>query len=243
MVLGLGAYKLAKSNAVIKRLRAAETLGSVTVIATDKTGTITENKMMLSEVFVDGKGIDFKSRGGVTPPLQDDTLKRLIEIGVFANDAYEARENDKTIYIGDPIDAALLTAIKDKGLNPLSIKEGYKFVTELPFDNTRKMVSVLYSRGGLPRPYSLKGSPDAILSRSTRILISGEERGLTQREREEIQNAAADMAGRALRVIAVGYRNKVGAIHELPYTLMNLTSPSSALLVLLTLPALRLKRL
>ncbi|MFZ3091389.1 MAG: hypothetical protein WA240_12290, partial [Nitrospirota bacterium] len=85
----------------------------------------------------------------------------------------------------------------------------------------------LYSRGGVTPPLLFaKGSPDAILSRSTRILISGEERGLTQREREEIQNAAADMAGRALRVIAVGYRNKVGAIHELcPYTLMNLTSP------------------
>ncbi|MBI5181647.1 MAG: cation-transporting P-type ATPase [Nitrospirae bacterium] len=209
MVLGLGAYNLAKGNAVIKRLRAAETLGSVTVIATDKTGTITENRMMLSEIFVDGKKIDFESRGGVTPPLQNNTLKRLLEIGALANDAYEIKENNEISYIGDPIDVALLTAIKDKVLNPLSIKERYKFVTELPFDNTRKMMSVFYTCGNEGCVFA-KGSPDAILSRSAKLLILGEERDLSEEDRNNILYAAADMAGRALRVIALGYR-KVGA--------------------------------
>jgi len=208
MVLGLGAYKLAKSNAVIKRLRAAETLGSVTVIATDKTGTITENRMMLSEAMLDGKKIIFKDA------VLNDSLKKLLEISAFANDAYEINENNNITYIGDPIDAALLTAIKDKGLNPISIKEKYTFKNELPFDNNRKMMSVLYSRGWVTPPLLFaKGSPDAILSRTAKMLVSGEESELSDKERKEILDAAADMAGRALRVIALGYKN-VGAIKE-----------------------------
>ncbi len=199
MVLGLGAYKLAKSNAVIKRLRAAETLGSVTVIATDKTGTITENRMALSEIMADGRRIVYKDA------VMDESLKRLLEIGAFANDAYEIRENDEAIYIGDPIDAALLRAIKAQGLNPLSIKERYKFASELPFDNNRKMMSVFYACGNEACVFA-KGSPDAILSRSAKLLLSEEERELSDKERKEILDAAADMAGRALRVIALGYK-------------------------------------
>ncbi|MBI5180899.1 MAG: HAD-IC family P-type ATPase, partial [Nitrospirae bacterium] len=196
-------YKLAKSNAVIKRLRAAETLGSVTVIATDKTGTLTENRMTLSEIMADGKGGNFKD------VVINGSFRKLLEIGAFANDAYEAGEDDKTIYIGDPIDAALLTAIKDKGLNPILIKEKCSFKNELPFDNNRKMMSAFYVCEGEGSVFA-KGSPDAILSRSAKILISGEERDLSDKERKEILDAAADMAGRALRVIALGYR-KVGA--------------------------------
>ncbi|MBI3353304.1 MAG: cation-translocating P-type ATPase [Nitrospirae bacterium] len=205
MVLGLGAYKLAKSNAVIKRLRAAETLGSVTVIATDKTGTITENRMMLSEVMLDDKKIIFKDAA------LNDSLKKLLEIGAFANDAYEIKENNNITYIGDPIDAALLTAIKDKGLNPILIKEKYTFKNELPFDNNRKMMSAFYVCEEEGCVFA-KGSPDAILSRSTKMLLSGEERELSDKERKEILDAAADMAGRALRVIAFGYNPSVSPL-------------------------------
>ncbi len=205
MVLGLGAYKLAKSNAVIKRLRAAETLGSVTVIATDKTGTITENRMMLSEVMLDDKKIIFKDA------VLNDSLKKLLEIGAFANDAYEIKENNNITYIGDPIDAALLTAIKDKGLNPASIKERYRFANELPFDNNRKMMSVFYTCADTGCLFA-KGSPDAILSRTAKMLVSGEERELSDKERKEILDSAADMAGRALRVIALGCNPSVSPL-------------------------------
>jgi P-type Ca2+ transporter type 2C len=182
MVLGLGAYRLARRHAIAKRLKAVETLGEVTVIATDKTGTLTEGRMQLNR-------------------LEPAGLRRaLLEQAVLSNpaDGIEGRS-------ADPLDEALLVAAREAALEPASLLRASPTRTEFTFDNARKRASVVRTLAGELQLYA-KGAPEAILARSTSLLTDAEQRPLTDADRASITAVADRMACDGLRVVALATR-------------------------------------
>ncbi len=141
MVLALGAYRLSKRRAIVKRLQAVETLGAVTVIATDKTGTLTENRMEVTRLY------------------PEDRRVKLLEIGLMCNDA---AENDGQ-WVGDPLETALLRAARDNQIDAHALRQTLSLRDEFSFDNTRKRMSAVYQRDG-ELWIAAKGAPEAVLS-------------------------------------------------------------------------------
>ena len=204
IVLGLGSYQLARRHAIVRRLRAAETLGSVSVVGTDKTGTLTENRLRVGELFA----------GGATmrPPLDQrlPALMRLLEIGVLANDAQVQRADGRSAFVGDPTEVALLEAAQAAGLDVAQRRSAVHVLEERPFDDVRKRQSVVYERGGR-RYLALKGAPESVLAICSRISEDGSDRDLGGDARERITQTVGEMAGRGLRVLAFAEREVPGA--------------------------------
>ena len=196
LVLGLGAYRLAQRNAIVKRLRAAETLGSVSVVATDKTGTLTENRMRLASVFLGGRELSPEEAAGVSD------YRRLLRIGVLANDAQTAVTGGSVQFIGDPTETALLAAAVAAGLDVDEVRRRLPVVQEYPFSDDRKRMSVLVTGEGT-RVLAAKGSPESILSVCSSVRKDGANLALSDDEREAIRQQAEGMATRGLRVLAV----------------------------------------
>ncbi len=180
MVLALGAYRLSKRQAIIKRLKAVETLGTVTVIAADKTGTLTENRMQVDRVF----------------PQEMKT--KLLEIGALCNDAVASGID----FAGDPLETALLRASRDAGLDIGQLRRSHLLRQEFTFDNIRKMMSVIYSRDGKSWA-AIKGAPEAVLAHSTRRWTKDGEVLLTDADNQAFNAMAGEMGNSGLRVIAL----------------------------------------
>jgi Ca2+-transporting ATPase len=198
MVLGVGAYALSRKNALVKRLRAAETLGSVTVIVTDKTGTITENKMKIEHLYFDGKTLqtrDFKEN-------ENEALKTAL----LASDAIRDL-TDKTI-LGNPMAQAILEQMKKDGIAVQKLREDWILKDELSFDDKRKLASYVYQHGNSPVVLS-SGAPENVLANSTRLLMKGEEAEITEAARKEVTKTIAKMAQMGERLLAFSY-------HRLP---------------------------
>jgi len=192
IVLGLGSYRLAKEHAIVKRLRAAETLGSVSVIGTDKTGTLTENRMQVSEISTTD-GPLYRMGDGVV----SDAARRVLEIGVLASDAQVQRVDGHLTYVGDPTEAALLTAAEEAGPGVEATRSASRVVREYPFDDARKRMSVVVERDGTCW-LLVKGSPESVFACAA---PGGEGPDL----------AVADaMASRGLRVLAFAERQLAG---------------------------------
>lgn len=177
IVLALGAYRLSQRQAIVKHLRAAETLSAVTVIATDKTGTLTENRMQVRWLY---------------PTEQTSAL---LEIGVLCNDVIANHGH----FTGDPLEIALLQAAETNGLNADALRQAHPLRGEFTFDNTRKRMSTVHERNG-NFWIAVKGAPEAILAISTHQQSS--ESPLTDAQRQAILASAAEMAGEGLRIIA-----------------------------------------
>jgi Ca2+-transporting ATPase len=179
MVLALGAYRLSKNHAIVKRLQAVETLGAVTVIASDKTGTLTENRMELNRVY------------------PEQTMEHVLEIGVLCNDA--ARQGEG--FAGDPLETGLLFAAERYGIDIESVRTAHPLKAEFTFDNVRKMMSVAYDR---PRDLwvGVKGAPEVVLGGSTRFLVAGEEKPMSVEGKKQILSAEDQMEAEGLRVLA-----------------------------------------
>lgn len=199
LVLGLGAYRLARRNAVVKRLSAAETLGSVSVVCTDKTGTLTENRMEVVEV-VTAEGTQRR------PVLASTaTLRRLLEIAVLANDAQITPDDGQPGTIGDPTEIALLVAAERAGVSIDKVRSACSVVAENPFDHVRGRMSVIV-RDAFGRWLAVKGAPEAVLAISSRVLVEGSIVPLDVTHRQLFQDAADQMAARGLRVLACAER-------------------------------------
>ena len=182
MVLGLGAYRLARQHAIVRHLQAVETLGAVTVIATDKTGTLTENRMEVSRLY------------------PEEMTRKLLEIGVLCNDASGIPDQAK----GDPLDVAMLRAAANAGIDPETLRSRWRMVDEFTFDNVRKRMSVVYERDG--HWILVKGAPEPLLERCASAWRDGQPKPLDLADRHSIVAAADDMAQAGLRVLAFAER-------------------------------------
>jgi len=168
MVLGVGSYALSKKGAIIKRLRAAETLGNVTIIVTDKTGTITENKMRVEHFYFDGKVTstsDFK-----------DNEKAALRTALLASDAI--RNNAPASTLGNPMALAIQEHLKKAQIDVQSVSRDWVLRDELSFDAKRKLASYVYQYGSSEIVLS-SGAPEKILEKCSSILLRGEESPLT----------------------------------------------------------------
>ncbi len=194
MVLGVGSYALSRKGAIVKRLRAAEALGNVTVIATDKTGTITENKMRLEHLYFDGsihKSQDFKENEKAalkTAFLASDTVGNVVS----------------GVVLGNPMAQATLERLRQDGVDAQSVSKGWVLKDELSFDVKRKMASYIYQYGNSTVVLS-SGAPEKILANSTKILLKGEEAPLDDALRSEASEAMAQMAQSGERLLGFGY--------------------------------------
>lgn len=211
VVLAMGMQKMVKCNAIIKRLGAVETLGSTTVICSDKTGTLTQNKMTIQKLY-DGERVYHVSGSGYSPEgaVTDmdgreagDSVKKLIEGGLLCNDA-SYHPKDESI-IGDPTEGAMVVLAYKCSMEKDAWEKKYPRIQEIPFDSDRKLMSTFHKIDGQIVMYT-KGAPDELLRRCEKIEIGGEAVSLDDQKREEILAQNQRFAEAALRVIGVAYR-------------------------------------
>lgn len=222
MALALGLQRMVKRNALIRKLPSVETLGAVTVICSDKTGTLTRNEMTVREIVAGGErfqvtGAGYAPRGqflktssndrqqSVDPRSMPDLLQTLI-VGTRCNNARVTPQGDGAEtwqVIGDPTEGALVVAASKGGID--ANDDRHRVVYEIPFDSERKMMSVVMRDNGGLVMYT-KGAPEAILSKCSGELRADTIQPLTEARRTEIVETNSEMASRALRVLALSYR-------------------------------------
>jgi P-type Ca2+ transporter type 2C len=218
IALALGVQRMVRRHVIIRKLPAVETLGCATVICSDKTGTLTRNEMTVRAVFtigaayeVGGAGYEpvgsFSRDGSAVDAAGQPDLLVVLRGGALCNGAALVREGEKTSIVGDPTEAALLTAAAKAGLDKAALEAAEPFVEEIPFDSDRKRMTILRrsaAAGGFTA--YVKGAPDVLLSRCERVVEAGRVRPLTAADVALILEANDRLAGRALRVLAVAFR-------------------------------------
>lgn len=197
IVLAIGVQRLAKRNAIIKNMPSVEALGSTTIICSDKTGTLTQNRMTVTRIYTDGKESDAENLS--------ETGKEMVRIAVLANDAKLSEENGESSSIGDPTETALVDLGVKVGINKNSLENDNPRAAEIPFDSDRKLMTTIHrnKKTGV-LTVAVKGGMDELLACCDRIYDDGEIRPLIEADRLRLAAANREMAGRALRVLAMG---------------------------------------
>jgi Ca2+-transporting ATPase len=217
IALALGARELAKHNAVIRKLAAAETLGSTTIICSDKTGTLTKGEMTVRRIYCDDRTVEvtgsgYEPRGEFllnSDPIdpQDDTaLSLLLRIAALCNNSHLENEGGQWRVAGDPTEGALVVAAYKAELRQEDLEKTYPRLGEIPFSSERKRMTTIHSvpDGGV---YAyVKGAPEVILKRCSRIYEDRKEKELTDQKRRQISEINEKFASDALRVLAFAYR-------------------------------------
>lgn len=214
LALAFGTQAMAKKNAIIRRLPEVETLGSTTVICTDKTGTLTTGEMTLREIRtyrkieVTGAGYDpsgqFISQGAKLEPTEED-LARILKIGVHANNSAIERANGGWRVVGDPTEGALIVAAKKAGILDKTRDGSSRFI-EYPFDSERMRMTTVDEVHREGYIVSMKGAPEVVLSHCTKTTTPNGTKTLTDEDRRSILADADDMAENALRVLALAWK-------------------------------------
>jgi len=215
VALALGVRRMSKRNAIVRRLSRVETLGSVTMICSDKTGTLTKDEMTVKRAFVGGQSFEITG-GGYEPsgeflrdgvpvdPLREDTLSLLLKIGCLNNHA-TLEKGEQWSIIGDPTEAALLTAAAKAGIWRDELLKSHPMVTEIPFDSVRKRMTTLHQVDEKRVAY-VKGAPEILLELSSHILKDGDATELTSEGKARVLSVVGEMATDALRVLGLAYR-------------------------------------
>lgn len=202
IVLALGVQRMARKNAIIRRLPAVETLGTTEIICSDKTGTLTQNKMTVKKVFINDNLLDSQQI-----KCEDPGLTELLKIIVLCNDSKIKREKEEKIKaIGDPTETALVYFAFDKGLFKDELDNISPRKAEIPFDSERKLMTTINEVDSQLKALT-KGAVDVLLPRCSSILKNGEIQPISDQDRENIKQANREMAGNALRVLAGAFRN------------------------------------
>lgn len=219
IVLALGTQKMAKENAIIKKLRAVEGLGSVSIICSDKTGTLTQNKMTVRKVYVDGNLIN-----GSEISLDNKVEEYLIKNSILCNDSTSKDGKE----IGDPTEVALVNLGHEISINEIDLRSKYCRLAEIPFDSDRKLMSTLHKIDNKNIMFT-KGALDVILDRVKFIMTSNGVRELTENDKNEILDINRKLSESGLRVLSFAYKelNEVKELNlndEYNYTFIGLIS-------------------
>jgi Ca2+-transporting ATPase len=218
IALALGVQRMAKRNALIRRLPAVETLGSASVICTDKTGTLTKDEMTVRRLFVGDRFIDvtgagyepigqFLCQGEAVDPAADPVLHRLLRAAVLSSDAHlvHHEETGRWSIRGDPTEGALLTLAAKAGVHKAELEAEYPRVQEIPFSSERKRMTTLH-RAPSGVVACAKGAPEVILSSCSFLATAKGNVLLDKASRERMLQHAAAMAGEAMRVLAIAWK-------------------------------------
>ncbi len=224
--LALGMQEMVRRHALIRRMAAVETLGSATAICSDKTGTLTQNEMMVVRLATPDIGLQITGRGyspegefrrlnghddryqEVIDPKGVPPLELLLRAGLLCNDAKlepdESTEGGWRI-TGDPTEAALVVMAAKAGMTAEALNAAYPRINEVPFDSERKRMSTIHAEDGKYVAYT-KGAPDLMLALCEQVLVEGRIEPLTDAMRQRILAKNEEMAGAALRVLGIAYR-------------------------------------
>lgn len=208
ITLAMGVQKMASKNAIVRKLSSVEALGATEVICSDKTGTLTQNKMTLRKIYLDGKLVDVttaKSKEEILNKnyLIKEDLEMLLDISTLCNDSIASNNNEE--FLGDPTETALVEFAHILGNDKTKMDEKYNRIDEIPFDSERKMMTTVNDVDD--ECYVLtKGAIESVLNASTNILIDGKVEKLTGTLKEEILKNNLEMANSALRVLAMAYK-------------------------------------
>ena len=217
VTLALGVRRMAGRNAIIRRMPAVETLGSTTVICSDKTGTITKNQMTVEKIWAGGKtygvaGEGYAPEGEILTedgdPVKDlpGDLERILEIGLYCNNAILRENEGQWLIEGNPSEGALVVAARKAGLEKLPDKQ--ERISEIPFSSSTKYMAILFkSKNSTGSTAFVKGAPERILEFCSHVLIDGKPVELNDKLRSEIVDISEGFASEALRVMAGAYRD------------------------------------
>jgi Ca2+-transporting ATPase len=227
ITLALGLQRLAKRNALMRKLPAAEALGSTTVICSDKTGTLTKNEMTISELWCPDKSVavtgegympegKFMTGGAEMDAKTGEHVSFMLQAGTLCNNAMLDCKNGECGIIGDPTEAAIIVAAKKIGMDKDVLERDFRRVHEIPFSSERKMMTVINS---IPNTSSRfisfsKGAPEVIIGACENILIDGKPAKMTLSWREKILEKNTAMTAKALRVLAIASREMQSADAE-----------------------------
>ena len=196
IVLSLGVQRMAKSNAITRHLPAVETLGAATIICSDKTGTLTQNKMTVTQIA--------NALGEI--PLSSSEAANILLLGSLCNNASPLRRGKSISFEGDPTETAILSAAFELGTDVFALDHKYPRKHETPFSSDTKFMSTINSFDSEIR-LIVKGAPDTVLDMCKYSLVNGNTAVLSQNRRQQIEMLNARMAESALRVLAVAYKN------------------------------------
>lgn len=227
IVLALGVQRMIRRKAIVRKLPAVETLGCASVICSDKTGTLTQNKMTVTHLWVadevwsvTGTGYvpigEFKKNGQRVDPKQHPTIQQLLCYGWLCNNAMIVarktkgsllkKEKKQFVLDGDPTEGALVVAAMKAGYTKEVLDEYFTRVKEIPFDSARKMMSVVVRQKDGRHYLITKGAPDIVLNRCLKICANKTETVLTHAYKAKVERAVEQLTSRALRTIAIAYR-------------------------------------
>ena len=194
IMLSIGVTKMAKKNSIIRKLPAVETLGSSNVICSDKTGTLTQNKMTVVETYTASK-------------LKNEDEHLLLELGCMCTDCVIQNDGIGQVkIIGEPTEVAIVNKALDERIDKNNLYRTMQRINEIPFDSTRKMMTTVHKMNNGYRSIT-KGAPDILINRCNRIYKNGKIEVLTELEKNKIRDANTNMANNALRVLAVGFKD------------------------------------
>ncbi|MBN2156651.1 MAG: HAD-IC family P-type ATPase [Candidatus Lokiarchaeota archaeon] len=216
--LAIGVTRMTKKNAIIKKLPSVETLGCTDIICSDKTGTLTKNEMTVKKVYVDHQiyevsgtgyipeGTFTDSQGNEVQPTTLPDFDLILKIGLLCNNSRLATDEKKGwIIFGDPTEGCLIVSAEKAGIKAKQANTEYPRVYELPFDSTRKKMSVICNVNGQYYSY-IKGAAEIILEDTVKIVVDGVEREITQEDKDKIMEAYNKMASDALRGLGFAYK-------------------------------------
>lgn len=207
VALSLGVQRMIRKKAIVRKLPAVETLGCASVICSDKTGTMTQNKMTVTHLWSSGKtwnmNVDEATNDGWR---SKNEIKQLLTFGVLCNHANLMINQDDVKIDGDPTEGALLLAAYKAGIHQNALEKQFTIEKEYPFDSSRKMMSVIVKDSNGKRFVVTKGAPDVLIEKSESILWNGKQRLLNTEVSKEVKDAVNSLAGEALRTIAVAFK-------------------------------------
>lgn len=224
--LAVGMYRMVRENAIVRKLPAVETLGCTSIICADKTGTMTRGEMTIRRIYTDGQQIevsgvgyepkgDFHTKGNKLDVAKEKELTLLLKIAALCNDAKLEKEEEQWAVRGDPTEGALIVAAAKAGLWKEKLEKENPRVGEIPFSSERKRMTTIHPVSNELDMAYMKGAPEIVLERCTKIYRDGKVSNLTNKDRKKILEVTASMAREALRNLAMAYR-------ELPKALTSL---------------------
>ena len=209
IVLAIGVQRMVTRHAIVKRLPCVETLGSTTVVCSDKTGTLTQNKMTVEKLYLNNEILDVENLGTIS-----DDIKLLITASILCNDSKIGTEDGKLKVTGDPTETALIDLGLKFSLNKNEIEKSEIRIDELPFDSERKLMSTVNKYNDGTYRIFTKGAVDELLKRCDRIFINGKIREIDEQDVENILEANNSMAKNALRVLGMAYKDSDSEVNE-----------------------------